>query len=171
MTLYRELLEFKRERIKEEGRKQKTIYDYYYDLISNPDSIMDMPNEIIKKVVKEYELIVVGGDKDYQGIFIGKKRLIPRVSWIPILEVASDSGFRFSGNIGGKDIKLNKVVVPYGLNFKDLTDEHTLYITDLTCADASNLRCYIAGVDPVHYSVYFDSINYYLYSKETNFRK
>lgn len=168
MTLYCELLNFKKKKLKEEGRKAKTITEYYYDLISNPDSIIDMPNEIIKKVSKEYELIVVGGDQDYQGIFIGKERLMPRTSWIPILSAASDSRFSYSGNIGGKDVEINKIVVPYGLNFKDLTHEHTLYVTDLTCIDSSNLKCYIPGVDPVRYSVYFDSIHYYLSSKETN---
>lgn len=166
MTPYMELVNFKKKRLKMNGRKDKTLHDYYYDIISDPNAIMFIPNEIIKKLIKEYEFEIVGGDNSYYGLFIGRERVIPRLSRDALVQAASDRKFSASIDIGGNNIIFNKIVVIYRVDLLHYKlGDGAIYVIDCNCDDPTCLSAYIPAFDTL-YRVKFDALHYELRDAE-----
>ena len=166
MTPYMELVNFKKKRLKMNKRKDKTLHDYYNGIISDPDIIMSIPNEIIKKLVKEYEFEIVGGDNNYYGLFIGGERVIPRLSRDALVQAASDPKFSASIDINGEKAVFKKIIVMYRVDpayyqFED----NTIYVVDRNCDNTAYLSAYILVSDAL-YSVKFDAMHYELSDAE-----
>lgn len=161
---YEELLDIKMNKLKmkKEKNKNKVLDDYYRDLILDPDSITSIPNEILKKLVEVYGIVMVGGDKDYGGLYIGKERMISDISHQIFLGIASDPEFFISASIGGKNFTFNKIVVVNTPEF-DYNDEHTLYINDWGCIDPTSVNVFIPKLTSRYTSVKFDAVHRRLY--------